>query len=98
VVVSLVEIHRYGICSPPPHIDRGSKEIEPNVCKHQTDDLARGVAALSDGDKGIEILYSEEKIICTGMTKAAKEEQKSMVPAQHAQRTNQERTPFICPL
>jgi hypothetical protein len=30
---------------------------------------------LDDGDKGIEIVYSEEKIFCTGPTRAAKAEQ-----------------------
>jgi hypothetical protein len=27
---------------------------------------------LSDGEKGIEIVYGEEKIFCTGLTRAAK--------------------------
>jgi hypothetical protein len=49
---------------------------------------------LGDGDKGIEIVYCEEKnILCTGPTRAAKEEQKSLVPAGQAQRTNQKKTP-----
>jgi hypothetical protein len=34
------------------------------------------------GDKGIEIVYIEEKIFCIGPTRAAKAEQKSLVPAQ----------------
>ncbi len=37
-----------------------------------------------------------DKISCIGLTRAAKAEQKSLVPARQAQRTNQERTPFIC--
>jgi hypothetical protein len=49
-----------------------------------------------DGDKGIEIVYGEEKISCTGSPRAAKAEQKSLVPARQAQRTNQGRTPFTC--
>jgi hypothetical protein len=53
---------------------------------------------LGDGDKGIEIVYGEEKILFTGPTKAAKAEQKFLVPAGQAQRANQEWTPFICPL
>ncbi len=34
-------------------------------------------------------------IVSTGPTRAAKAEQKSLVPSRQAQRTNQERTPFI---
>jgi hypothetical protein len=40
------------------------------------------------------VMYDEEKIFCTGPTKAAKAEQKSFVPALQAQRTNQGRPPF----
>jgi hypothetical protein len=39
-----------------------------------------------------------EKIFCTWSTRAAKAEQKSLVPARQAQRTNQGRIPFICTL
>ncbi len=39
--------------------------------------------------------YGEEKVCCTGPTRAAKTEQKSLVPARWALRTNQGRTPFI---
>jgi hypothetical protein len=53
---------------------------------------------LSDGDKGIEIVCSEEKNICLRPTRAAKTEQKSRVLARKDQRTNQGRTPFICTL
>jgi hypothetical protein len=49
-----------------------------------------------DGDKGIEIVYGEEKIFCTGPPRAAKAEQKSLVPARQGQRTNQGKTPFYC--
>ncbi len=35
---------------------------------------------LGDEDKGIEIEYGEEKTFCTGPTRAAKAEQKSLVP------------------
>ncbi len=38
------------------------------------------------------------KICCTGLTRAAKAGQKSLVPARRAQRTNQERNPFLCTL
>ncbi len=41
-------------------------------------------------------MSSEEKIVCTGLTRAANAGQKSLVLAQRAQRTNQGRTPFIC--
>jgi hypothetical protein len=54
---------------------------------------------LGEGDKVIEIVYGErKKIFCTGPIRPAKAEQKSLAPARQAQRTNQERTPFICPL
>ncbi len=54
---------------------------------------------LGNGDRGIEIVYAvREKIFCTGPTRAAKAEQKSLVPALKAQQTNQEKTPLICPL
>jgi hypothetical protein len=46
------------------------------------------------GDKGIEIVFVEQKIFCTGPTRAAKAEPKSLVPARQAQRTNQGRTPY----
>jgi hypothetical protein len=44
------------------------------------------------GDKGIEIMYGEEKHI------AAKAEQKYLVPARQTQQTNRGSTPFICTL
>jgi len=53
---------------------------------------------LGDEDKEIKIVYGEEKKILYWATRAAKAEQKSLVPARQSQRTNQERTPFICPL
>jgi hypothetical protein len=55
---------------------------------------------LGDREKGIEIVYGGGKNIffCTGLTKAAKAEQKSLVPARHARRTYQGRTPFLCTL
>ncbi len=45
--------------------------------------------------KGIEIVYSEEKVFGTGPTRAAKAEQKFLALARQAQRTNQGKTPFI---
>jgi hypothetical protein len=56
---------------------------------------------LGDRDKVIEIVNGEETnilIYCTGPTRAAKAEQKSLVPARPPQRTNQGMTPFICTL
>jgi hypothetical protein len=53
---------------------------------------------LGDGDKGIEIVYGEEKILFTGPTRAAKAEQKFLVPARQAKRANQEWTTLIFPL
>ncbi len=44
------------------------------------------------------MVYGEEKLFCTGPTRAAKAEQKSLVPARQAQRSKQGRTPFICTL
>jgi len=46
--------------------------------------------------KECEIVYGEEKHICTGQTRAAKVEQKSLFLERQAQRANQERTAFIC--
>ncbi len=43
-------------------------------------------------------MYGEEKIFCTGPTRAAKADQKSLVPARQTQRTNQGRNPVICSL
>ncbi len=42
---------------------------------------------LGDRDKGMEIVYDEEIIFCTVPTRAAKAEQKSLVPARQAQHT-----------
>ncbi len=53
---------------------------------------------LVDGGKGNEIVHSEGEKICTKPTRAAKAEQKSLVPARQAQGTNQRRPPFICTL
>ncbi len=47
------------------------------------------------GQKGIEIVYGEENLFCTGPTRAAKAEQKSFLLARQAQQT---RAPFICPV
>jgi hypothetical protein len=50
-------------------------------------------------DTGIEICSELwGKIFCSGPTRAAKTEQKSLVLARQAQETNQERIPFICTL
>jgi hypothetical protein len=38
--------------------------------------------------------YSEEKIFCTGPIRAAKAEQKSLVPARQAQEPTKEKDPF----
>ncbi len=46
----------------------------------------------------VEKMCGEEKIFCTGPTTAANSEQNPLVLALQAQRTNQERTPFICTL
>jgi hypothetical protein len=46
-------------------------------------------------DKGIEIVYGEEKIFGTGPTRAAKAEQKSLVPTRQALRTKKENFSFV---
>jgi hypothetical protein len=51
---------------------------------------------LGDWDKEIVKVYGEEKNILYRVVRAAKTEQKSLVSTRQAQRTNQERTPFIC--
>ncbi len=40
---------------------------------------------------------ARKMIFCTGLTRAAKAGQKSIVPVRQAQRTNQGRAPVICP-
>jgi hypothetical protein len=53
-------------------------------------------SALLMGDKGTEIVNGEEKIILYWADyRAAKAEPKPLVPEPQAQRTNQDRTPFI---
>jgi hypothetical protein len=39
---------------------------------------------LGHGDKGIEIVCGKEKHFCTGLTRPAKAEQKSLLPARQA--------------
>jgi hypothetical protein len=57
---------------------------------------------LGDGDKEIELVYGDEKNIknyfVLGRLEKPRQNKKYLVPARQAQRTNQERTPFICPL
>ncbi len=45
-----------------------------------------------------EVCGEEKKIFCSGPTREAKTEQKSLVPAWQAQRTSQWTIPFICTL
>jgi hypothetical protein len=45
--------------------------------------------------KGGEIVYGEEKLFCTGLTRAAKGEQKSLVPARQAKCDQPRKDPFI---
>ncbi len=49
---------------------------------------------LGDGDKGIEIVNGEEKILFTGPTRAAKDKQKFLVPARQAQTSQPKMDPF----
>ncbi len=51
---------------------------------------------LGVGDTFIEIVCREEKNNLSRLTRAAKAEQKSLVPARQAKWTNQGGTPFIC--
>ncbi len=60
--------------------------------------LLRSPNLLGDGDKGIVIVYGEKKIFLHWTTRAAKPEQKSLVPARQAQLTNQGRILFNCTL
>jgi hypothetical protein len=52
---------------------------------------------LGDENKGAEIVHGEEKFFCPWPTRAAKAEQKSLVPALQAQGTKG-MTSFICTL
>jgi hypothetical protein len=73
---------------------------------HQLETLTKSKATqhhcqpclLGDRDKGIGIVYGEEKIFCSGQTRAATAKQKTLVPARQASGTNQGKTPFICTL
>jgi hypothetical protein len=49
---------------------------------------------LGDGDKEIEIAYGEEKKFCTELTRAAKAEQKSLVPARQSPTKQRRKDPF----
>jgi hypothetical protein len=50
---------------------------------------------LGDEDKGIQKVYIEEKIFCTGLARATKADKKSLVLSRQAQQTNQGRTPLL---
>ncbi len=51
---------------------------------------------LGDDNKGTEIVYGEKNIFCTGPTRAAKAEQKSLVPAlQPNEPTKKGPPPFV---
>jgi hypothetical protein len=49
---------------------------------------------LDEGDTGIVIVYDEEKIFCTGLTRAAKAEQKFLVPALSSPTNQPRKKPF----
>ncbi len=53
---------------------------------------------MGNGDEGIEIVYGENKIFCTGPTRAAKAELKFLVAALQALQNKQGRTSFFCTL
>ncbi len=53
---------------------------------------------LGDGDKGIEMVYGEEKNILYRADLSSPGRTKSLVPARQAQRTNQERAPSFVPI
>jgi len=61
--------------------------------------IASCPACWAMGTKVLKKCMVRKKIFCTGPTRAAKTEQKALVPAwQQGQRTNQVRTSFICTL
>ncbi len=66
-----------------------------HILRNRRPSTAACPAFLAMGDKGIEIVYDEKKISYTG---AAKVEQKSLVPARQAKRTNQGRASVNCTL
>jgi hypothetical protein len=84
------------------HNQHGQKllQYQPEIhTKRQATQHDWPPSLLGDRNKGIETSYGEEKIFWTGLTRAAKAEQKSLVPAwQQAQLTNQGRSPFMCTL
>jgi hypothetical protein len=82
------------VCTGKPYFSRGlGSETHNNRQVAQHGCLP---SLLGDGDKGIEMVYGEEKNILYWVIIAAKAEQKSFLPTRQAQRTNRESTPFIC--
>jgi hypothetical protein len=58
--------------------------------------LPVGPACWTMGTEKSKLCTIGKKIFCTGLTRAAKAYQKSLVPARQPQRTNQGGIPFIC--
>jgi hypothetical protein len=50
------------------------------------------------GTKELKKCMVRKKYFCTGQTRAAKAEEKSLALARQTHQTNQRRTPFICTL
>jgi hypothetical protein len=72
-------------------------QILRNILRDRRPSTTAYPACLPMGTKDVKFTVRKNKV-CTGPTRAAKAEQKSLVQARQAQRTNQGRVPFICTL
>jgi hypothetical protein len=70
-------------------MERGHEGYPETYTKRQATQHGCLPSLLGERHKENEIVYGEEKIFCTGLTRAAKAEQKSLVLAGYAQRTNE---------
>jgi hypothetical protein len=77
---------------------RNLNQITDQRHKTLTDRRPSTAAAAATGTKELKYCGVRTKIFCTGPTRAAKAEQKSLVLARQAQRTNYESISFSCPL
>ncbi len=77
---------------------RGERDYQRHTLRDRRSSTAACLSLLGDENKVIEIVvYGEEKMLRTGPTRVAKTEQKSLIPARQAQRTNQF-VPFESPI
>jgi hypothetical protein len=107
----MYNVHKYSICMVREDDAVGSffKDYDNFICvpeainqrqrdrQPSTPDCPQ-VACWPMGTNKVKKCTARKIIFCTGLTRAAQAGQKSIVPERRVQRTNQGRTPFICPL